>query len=167
MTKWILVLVLLAGCGQQEEQADDGAATNYGYGYNFDAITPSGLRLRYYTASTTMPFGDATYRATAMEQSFSQVKACTGLDGNPPLVIIVPAGTFDPSDEFTYFATNTILIEDGNHSWIYFEWLLQHGMVHALLASNGFHNDANAAHESPLFELCARMLGPPIPGGGN
>ena len=102
-----------------------------------------------------------------MEQSFSQVNACTGLDGNPPLVIIVPAGTFDPSDEFTYFETNTILIEDGNHPWIYFEWLLQHGMVHALLASNGFPHSANSAHEAPLFDLCAKWPEAPAPSGGD
>lgn len=164
-----MLVLLVAGCGQRQEaqKADDGAATNYGYGHNFDAITSSGLRLRYATTPTTMPFGDAAYRAGAMEQSFSQVKACTGLDGIPPLVIIIPAGALDPSDEFTYFETNTILIEDGNHSWIYFEWLLQHGMVHALLASNGFPGNANSLHESPLFELCAKWPEAPIPGGGN
>lgn len=156
-----MVAVSLIACGRSDQQnpdtnANNLIAENYGYGFQFDAITPSGLRLRYAPGvPSVLPLNDAQTRAALMDSDFSDAEACTHLNGPPPLIIVIPdAGSPDTVNGITYNDTNTIVIED-TATMPAFEWVLRHEFIHALLAANGFPDDQNAAHNSPLFTTCA------------
>lgn len=151
-----IVALFVVACGShntQQESAIDN--TNLGYGYSFDAITPSGLRLRYMPGTPQiLPLGTADYRAAMMDSDFADAEDCVQLQGPPPLIIVVIGGTLAPYNGEEISNTDTVIMEDTG-TIQGFEWLLRHEFIHALLAANGFPPDRNAAHDSPLFTTCA------------
>lgn len=154
----LIAFLFFCGCGsQQQAPAPDD---NHGYGYRFDAITPSGLRIRYDTTLLYLAFlGDAPDAAASMDRAYSETEQCTGLTGPAPLVIIVPLRGFlftygTHTRGYTFLDTNTVLIPDLAFSPDELSWILRHEFTHIVLNENGYPADRNAAHDSPLFSTC-------------
>lgn len=142
-----LVLAALVGCGQSMPE------DNHGYGWHYDEAGATGLRVRYYDASSP--------RVDVLERVYREVATCMAMtDPLPPgpLVIfttgIVGAeGDWKPSKG--WLDTGTILL-DGT---LRFDlsggfWAYRHELVHFLLHASGFPIDRNQRHDSILFMTC-------------
>lgn len=143
--KWIyaVFLLLLAACGSSGE----GGHNNHGYGYSYDAITESGLRVRYPPAPTT--YTPDYFPPSFFETVYREVMECAGLNYPGPLVVMVAPPLYFEGDSvsgITYHDTGTIVITRTS--------IMRHEFVHYLLLMNGFPNDRNKNHDSPLFDAC-------------
>lgn len=137
----VLALVT-AACGSPVGQ------DNHGYGYTYDAIGASGLRVRY--------DGHPVPTLAQIEALYRETETCTGINATGPLVIFVRA-TFGAHAMYgqTFLDTGTILISslldpDPHLSF----WTYKHEFVHHLLHHAGLDPARNAAHDSPLFTTC-------------
>lgn len=152
---------MLVGCGQQEvyEQHND----NYGYGYHYDVVGASGLRLRYDPGLPDILKAELKTPAEALplfEQAWKEAGDCTGISSPAPLSIVVPLQTLFPKKGRAYYDSNTTLAEefngiDGVSGIVWFSWNQKHEYVHLKLAASGFPDELNSSHDSPLFDLCA------------
>ena len=141
----LLFLPLLAACGSNSGQ------DNHGYGYQYDAIGTTGLRVRF--------DGQPAPTLAEIEQLYIETETCTGIQATGPLVILQP-GTFETADGAvvygrTFLDTGTVLISslidpDPKAGYYYYK----HEFIHYLLHQSGFPFEQNAAHQSPLFNLC-------------
>lgn len=141
------LLVALAGCGS------DVGQDNHGYGYHYDEMGGTGLRVRY--------DGHPAPTLTQIETLYTETMDCMGIKGNGPLVIFVH-DTFGANAVYgqTFLDTGTILISslldpDPRLSF----WTYKHEFIHHLLHQSGFDPARNAAHDSPFFSSCTQ---PPI-----
>lgn len=143
-----LLGLALAACGRAEPSDD-----NYGYGWSYDEVAASGLRLRYDDA---VPPGDRASLAT-FEQAFVETEVCAGLSAAGPLVVVVPWGTLDGAGVtpppgahvggLYYFDTDLVVVSDSLHA-------LRHEFVHYLLDQAGLPVDRNRVHDHPAFTTC-------------
>jgi hypothetical protein len=146
---FVLLSLLMTGCGKEGNN-------NHGYGYYYDAIGETGLRLRH-AEDQSLP------TITDIESLYFQVANCMGLDVAAyaaPLVVMAenpikyPEGT--SSYGVTYLDTGLILIRKDifnvNESW----WLYKHEFVHYLLQQTGFPSDNNLNHLSSFFRDCVQ-----------
>lgn len=134
----ILFILALAGCGSEEGR------DNYGYGWYYDQIGETGLRVRY--------DGRPAPTLAQIESLYAETKACMGVTATGPLVIFVES--IDQANGFTYFYTGTILIKANN--WAMTS-TLKHEFVHHLLHQSGFSPEANSNHQSNLFFDCSGL----------
>lgn len=153
----LLVILLLAGCGQ--EANNDPTINNYGYGWHYDYFsqTPDtyGLRVRHDTGATILPF--AYY-----EWVYRGVRACVqhnGLQVNDdykPLIIVSASDTIEYNGNLYgglyRRATFTIVIRNNDTTDESVPgYFLKHELIHHFLNVVGTP-DGN--HVSPLFSLC-------------
>lgn len=132
MKKLIVVLIFLSGCGGNSEDPAD----NHGYGWEFDQIGPSGLKLRK-TGATPR---DAAY----LEERVAIVLTCLGISAPPPpFVIYLPSDGVEPQGRY-YSGPPLIVLEEDVY--------LEHEAVHYLLDITTGNADRN--HESRAF-LCS------------
>lgn len=150
MGKWMLPFLLLVGCGDQS----DPAASNYGYGYHYDAATTDGLRVRYSQ-------GNIELSVEQVADAYRSVAACMGVAANnPPLVIFVPepmSTQNDVGETVTaygkYYYTGTVVVTDKYVYGITIQFM-RHEFVHHLLELNGEPRNDNSRHLSPHFKAC-------------
>lgn len=135
-----LLILLLAGCGGG---GDESAADNHGHGFQYDAITASGIRERG---------GDPAYFETA----WTEVQACTGLSGPAPFVVVVPEGSL--GNDQNGKAIIGVYMSDPSLILIYASLpkVVRHEMIHDLLAFNFHTPDAATDHMqyAALFAKC-------------
>lgn len=136
----LILYMILVGCGQ-----DSG--NNHGYGWHFDEIGESGLRIRY---SDSQLLADVLKNVSFFERNFQHVVSCTGITAPGPLIVVVDELYVNGTryGGWVHFDTNLVLIE-------YTSMLrLNHEFVHYLLNVSGFDANANSRHQSDLFEKC-------------
>lgn len=133
----LLLCLLLVACG--------GEGNNHGYGYEYDAITESGIRIRYgglYDQSEATP--------EWFENTYQEVQSCAGITAPGPLVVFVDPPLYDENGNrrsgMTYMDTGLIVLVT--------RAIVKHEFIHYLLLMNGFSNEKNKKHESNLFGTC-------------
>lgn len=133
--------VALAGCGQgQVETIPAAPAGNHGYGYAYDGIGRSGLRIRY--ASTT---DRSLFTLDLVERDFLHVSECMAINAPGPLVVFVDQ-PINGWDGYAFFDTGLIVI--------YRYPVFGHELVHYLLAASRYNGYANANHQHSGFQTC-------------
>lgn len=135
----LCLAALLFGCAGP----DDPSADNHGYGWEYDAIGPTGLRVQYaddLPDSLRAPLAD-------LESAWVDTAACVGIEPAPPgpLVVLVPdaftCGAAYPAIGCTYLDTRTIVVAAHRLTFA-----LRHEYVHVLLERTD--------HHSYLFDAC-------------
>jgi hypothetical protein len=119
-----------SGCGD--------SANNHGYGWEYDAIGPAGMKVR-------KP-GETARDVAVLEQRARNVFICADEPNAPPppFVIFVPDGTLpDGFKGWFYDGPPLILLETAD--------LIEHETLHYLLDRRG---DLDAGHTSPLWARC-------------
>jgi hypothetical protein len=150
MAKWIIVLSLfLSACGQDADIGTDPAATNHGYGWDYDQSGDSGLRVNYIDgAALTVDF-------SIIESWYLAAQKCTGIAASGPLIAVTAQQIVNPEGKvvngLTYFDTGLIVMTENVISPANIEYLLKHETIHYLLWASGFPNDRNTTHDSPYF----------------
>lgn len=147
----IICLILLVGCGNNTD-------VNHGYGYFYDSIGVSGLRLRH-------PDGDPMPSISDVELLYIQTAQCMGLDPfaySAPLVVItdnMPSNS-DNAQPYgaIYLDSALILIRTGMHNNPQAWATYKHEFVHHFLHQSGFTREENSRHNSPFFENCAKWI---------
>lgn len=90
----IALCLVLTACGGDGEKPYEPADDNHGFGYEFNAQGPRGLKLRF---SPRYAAGERLANPATYEQAFDELQQCSGLSGPmPPFVIIHPSGTLPP-----------------------------------------------------------------------
>lgn len=154
----LVLLPLLVGCGQPQEQADD----NHGYGWRYDLTAADGTRLRNDPPSRVLDQADME---DFIAKPYGEVEKCVEILTGGPLVVMIPTGSTEVRG-ITYLHSGTIVMHDDSalDGWFTVPLpdgtlgpysALRHEYVHYLLHASGFPDDLNAAHKSPLFMQCA------------
>lgn len=160
----LLFVMLLVGCGSEQSMTSSqttatAIANNHGYGFDYDEESDSGIRVRY--------FHPENPRIAELDEQFDRVMRCV-LHYHPdykkpggPLIIfaLLPRGDNDLSfgfgaDGLTYLDNGTIVVEGtlvGKFN-DYMRAVLRHELAHYILLKNGFAHEANAAHNSLVFD---------------
>ena len=166
MAKWIIaasLLFVLVGCGQESEEGA-ALATNYGYGWEYDTIGETGLRIRHY--------GDMPRQSAAeAEQLYAKVAACIaeahpGVTIQSPAPLIIFVETLEPvssSWALVRVKTATFLMMPNVVTTAYiengFQYFFAHEAVHLILESSGILTpEENLNHYSPLFNKCVHPI---------
>jgi hypothetical protein len=85
----------LTACSGGKDDSYEPASDNHGFGYQFDAQGPRGLKLRF---TPRFAAGDPLANPATYEQAFDELQRCSGLSAPMvPFVIIHPSGTLPPS----------------------------------------------------------------------
>jgi hypothetical protein len=141
----LALLIALTGCGSETGN------NNHGYGYHYDQIGATGLRVRY--ASAQLP------ALADIERLYQETEACTGITATGPLLIFTDPVPGDSGTAYgsAFLDTGTVFIStwlntDASASF----WTYKHEFVHYLLHQSGFDITANADHQSPLFADCTQ-----------
>ena len=104
----VALVLALAGCGVP----DDG--NNHGYGYHYDVLGESGLRLRYTPAlQPSSPVYEYLSSVEFHEATFQRMQDCMGLTAPAPFTIIVEPGSLGSLNGIPlagYYFTNPSLI---------------------------------------------------------
>lgn len=144
----ILLVLLLVGCGQQQDE------TNHGYGWGYDQQSASGLRVRY--------VGQMLPPIELLDAAYLETAQCMQLEPpHGPLLIFANDVLDRFNAEGTFFLdTGTAVIDsflNDNAQTLnpYLLWAFRHEMVHHILNETGFPIQRNRAHDSPFFESCA------------
>lgn len=144
MKKGLLILLLLTACGGA---VDD----NHGYGWHYDEIGGSGLRVRFDdNARKLVEFEE-------IEQWYLDVQECTGIKANGPLVIFVPEKIGDGIGGWWFWNSDTIIIWSAEHA-LFFPTRgssTKHEFIHYLLNENGYPFKRNDSHDSYLWAQCS------------
>lgn len=150
MRAFPLALLILAGCGSETGR------DNHGWGYQYDQIGATGLRVRY--AGIQLP------TLADIEKLYQETEACAGISATGPLLIFtdpVPTSGDVPVYGSALLDTGTVFISKRLDTDIRLSyWTYKHEFVHYLLHQSGFDDTANANHQSPLFSDCTQ---PPAP----
>jgi len=145
--------LVLTACGgaPDEEEPNDPAEDNHGFGYQFDAQGPRGLKLRY---EPRFAAGDALADPAGYERAFDEVQRCMGLTGPvPPFVIIEPSGTLPPTPPEAivnglYYSNPPLIRLDEIEAF-------RHEAVHYLLELNT--GDPDGPHRDERFTRCGTL----------
>lgn len=149
----LLLLAVLAGCG---EQAIDN---NHGYGWEFDAQSDNGMRLRY---TPSVAVGDSLSDVQQYDTAFAAVETCTGIAAPaPPFVIVLPQGSLGTDSGGgvvlgKYFRDPVLIVTAMTGQAVIDPSIplvpFRHEVIHYLLDySTG---DWDIDHHSTLFLLC-------------
>lgn len=157
----LIAACLLSGCGMWVEPV---GVVNHGYGYEYDAISAHGLKLRY---TPLLAANDPRANASLYQRAYDAVELCTLLSAPPPMTIIVQHGTVknefgDPvygQYEMPTPADPAPLILVTYTDWLL--WAFMHESIHHLLLVNT--GDADHDHASAFFMTCADQLYYTIP----
>lgn len=144
--RWLMVLIVLSGCGSHAEEPRQ-SGDNHGFGWEYDAITQRGLRLRYKPALND---GDFLATTSLYEGWFDDMARCTGLRAPMPFVIIQPLGSLDAEGVNGRYYPAPPLIQ------IQSVLAFQHEVIHYLLDLNGL--DVDAAHTSSVWSCDPHRL---------
>lgn len=143
-----LAVAALVGCGQPVP------TDNHGYGWHYDEAGATGLRARYYDASSP--------RVNALERVYQEVASCTGTTGPlpPGPLVIFTTGIVGAEGYRKYgkgfLDTSTILLDatlNYDAPLVGF-WVFRHELVHFFLHAQGVPIEDNQQHRSPLFNTC-------------
>jgi hypothetical protein len=136
----LLLLALLAGCGNYDPDAEMMSPDNHGYGWHFDAQGPLGLRLR-------APVQATEQQAAFYENLAASVATCINLPSlsPPPFVVIVPAATLAPYLGH-YFDNPSLIVIDEAWAVIAYE----HEVIHWRLAS--VTGSSDPGHTLPVWQ---------------
>lgn len=134
----IALVIPIVGCGEQA--IDD----NHGYGWQYDVLGESGLKLQYRPGV----YVEALGYMERLETSFREVEQCTGFSASAPFVVVMIARDLFPNIGLTYIDPPFLVTVETSLN------ALQHEYVHYLLAQSGFPKDDNENHRSPLFMAC-------------
>src|SRR3954463_3642082 len=97
-------LIFMSGCGGNSD-GNSAAPDNHGFGFQFDAVSKQGLKLRQ-------------AGATARDADFFEVQAlgievCSGINAPPPpFVIVVPRDSLGNKRIGLYFNSPSLLLID-------------------------------------------------------
>lgn len=120
----VAFFIILSGCGGGCCDPEPAAKTvdNHGYGWEFDAVSKGGLRLRQ---------SGATARDADHLEAFAvSIETCTGLDAPPPpFVIVVPRDSLGQQRVGLYMSAPPLLLVDEGWRDVSFA----HETVHYLL----------------------------------
>lgn len=117
-----LAITLLAGCGGGSSEIDSDELDNHGYGWEFDAISANGLKLRKPGATAR----DADF----LEAIAKVVETCVSIDAAPPpFVIIVPKGSLGQQLVGAYMSGPPLIVLD--ESWA--DVAYPHEVLHYLI----------------------------------
>lgn len=126
----LFIVLLLAGCGGGEE-----GNNNHGYGFQYDAVGVSGMKLRS---------GDPGL----FEALYAETEACTAFNAPPPFVILVAPKSIQDGTLNGYYWNNPSLIlldlSQGNAA--------KHEFIHYLLDINT--GDQDRSHALHWFVDC-------------
>jgi hypothetical protein len=129
----------MPGCGGGGDEPQ--SADNHGYGWEFDAASKNGLRLR--------KTGATTADADLLEAIAEGVEACSGINAAPPpFVIVVPKDSLGANVGFYLPSPPLILIDES----FGFGEAYAHEVLHYLLDVSTGNLDPN--HQNPAFEKC-------------
>lgn len=131
----VLLISFLAGCGSGGEEGNN----NHGYGFQYDSIGASGMKLR--------GGPDPSY----LESLFAETETCTGLNAPAPFVIIVAPGSLNEANENIngeYWDSPPLVLLDFSQGLA-----AKHEFVHYLMDVVQHVQDSN--HTSPLFAKCS------------
>jgi hypothetical protein len=143
--KWVIpLIVVLAGCGQKQNE------DNHGLGFEFSSKAASGLEVRYADPiSADINDIDKIYQSVA---SCMNITVDTG-----PLVIFQPGfRNSQDGNGFFWYDTDTVVMDNlasflpMGDGWIG----IRHEFVHYLLDISGLPEDRNSAHDSRYFTDC-------------
>lgn len=137
----ILFVLAIAGCGSEEGR------DNHGYGWHYDSIGETGLRVRHISGQTTPSLAE-------IEKLYRDTMVCTEIHAAAPLVIFVMSiGPYNRG--ITYLDTGTVIIAtEINSNQSEMTWTHKHEFVHHLLHQSGLSVKDNSAHQSNLFLNC-------------
>lgn len=142
-----LFLLILAGCGSGGGGDAPPPDNNHGYGFAYDVQGAAGLKLRYTPVLTaTAPMADPSL----LENIYSQVETCMGVQAPAPFVIIVSDGALgNRSDGVPLTGLEipnpSLILLYGNMN----PSAARHEDIHYLLEASTGDNDAG--HKSPFF----------------
>ena len=152
---------LLLACAIQA----DPAADNHGYGWDYDAVGETGLRLRYDDGAGEALRPPRTPPDTIawFERVYAETAACVDVSAPAPFVILVPPGMVDPGQDGQslggryYYNPPLIVVAPvptivGGYALP--DATFRHEAVHYLLDQAGVPFATNDAHDSPLFDIC-------------
>lgn len=151
----LLALALLGGCGYQLEDP------HMGYGDSYDYAFADGLRFRNNPPVTAFT---QTQTQHMIDDVYHEVEVCAGISAPGPLIVAVPNGSIDVGG----FQFNDLIVVTDNSAqdgWDIMPYttgplsVLRHEIVHYLLWTNGFSDDDNYYHRSPLFVQCSGSPG--------
>lgn len=158
----LAALALLASCGQ------DPAANNHGYGWAYNAIGTTGLRVQYRLTSAPNDFPSPNESVIWFESHYAHVSACMGMVADPPMVVLTEPGTILDANGTKLggmynYDPPLIVVQP---AWRFDglppdpEWLLpsmnfRHEVCHHLLDQSGFPRELNNSHRSACFTTCA------------
>jgi hypothetical protein len=139
-----LLLLALAGCGGG--CCDEPSPDNHGYGWQFDAESRNGLRLRQAGATTR----DADF----LELIASSVEGCSKIEHAPPppFVVVAPPDSLKDVGGRTqfglYFSAPPLIVLDEARLFIAYP----HETLHYLLDATTGNPDAE--HHHTAFSTC-------------
>ena len=154
--KWIIPILLLVSCGQ------DQTNNNHGYGFNYDDRGATGTRVRY--------SDESSIRLEDIERVYLATAECIGVDLPPgPLVIWVeefriggPNGKFTFLPAEIFLDTGTIPVTNVvKNDRRFAENVLRHEFVHWILFTSGLLTDhqSHVDHDSTYFDACSYPSG--------
>lgn len=142
----IVLAIALAGCGADSAAA---SADNHGFGWQYDATSAHGLKLR-------KP-GATARDADELERRAETVATCAGDVGAfapPPFVVFVAPGEPNSARGHYWPSPSLIVIEDPGNA-VLVAALFEHEALHYVLDRRG---DLDAGHTSPLWASCSFAL---------
>ena len=145
--RWIAVslLLFLSACGVDEAPPCGGYGCHTTY-----TDEQTGVSIRYDT--------DSRYTPNDVVALYNSTMACTGLYGPGPIVLFVSDAVTDAQGR--YISEDRVAIiyphPHDETAGLPLAFTIMHEFVHHLLAVNGYPQDRNYAHDSPLFATCAR-----------
>ena len=144
LTVAALCLVLTACSGGGKD--DDPASNNHGFGFQFDAQGPRGLKLRF---TPRFAAGDRLANPATYEQAFDALQTCSGLSAPmPPFVIIEPSGTLPPDVNGLYYSSPPLIRLDEPTAF-------RHEALHYLVEANtGDPDGPTGNHGHEAFTRC-------------
>ena len=140
MAKWILPLLLLVGCGD-----DDPPCGGYGCHTSY-LDEETGVSARYDRESSVSQSDlVAIYKATM---------SCTGIYAEGPAIVFVN----EASDAHArYFRSDRFIViynTAKSNPWGGEPGVIRHEMIHHLLGFTGATDADNGGHGSPFFNIC-------------
>lgn len=140
--RYVVLLLALAACGMPDD------SNNHGYGWTYDTVSHTGIRMRY-RSPIIGPSDVFATDVSLYDRAWDEVRACTGLNAAPPFIVMVQFRTLGdvngvPVGGRYFTRPSLIVLADG--------FVAKHEMVHYLLDVNV--GDQDDGHQSDFFQSC-------------